>query len=86
MVQLTRLNHAPLVLNCDLIEHIDITPDTVITLTNGQIVRVLETAEEVIERVVEFRRRIYGMDVVGGAAEQVAPEVSIKPGGTTPEE
>jgi len=62
MVRLTRLNHAPLVLNSDLIEHIDITPDTVITLTNGQIVRVLETAEEVIERIVEFRRRIFAMD------------------------
>jgi flagellar protein FlbD len=47
------------VLNSDFIEHIDVTPDTVITLTNGPIVRVLETAEEVIERVVEFRRRIF---------------------------
>lgn len=62
MVRLTRLNRAPLVLNSDLIEHIDITPDTVITLTNGQIVRVRETAEEVIERIVEFRRRIHGID------------------------
>jgi flagellar protein FlbD len=58
MIQLTRLNHASLVLNSDLIEHIDVTPDTVITLTNGQILRVRETAEEVIERVVEFRRRV----------------------------
>ena len=60
MVRLTRLNHASVVLNSDLIEHIDITPDTVITLTNGQILRVLETAEEVIRRVVEYRRRIAG--------------------------
>lgn len=59
MVRLTRLNHASVVLNSDLIEHIDITPDTVITLTNGQILRVRETAEEVIRRVVEYRRRIY---------------------------
>ena len=59
MVRLTRLNHAPLVLNSDLIEHIDITPDTVITLTTGQILRVRETAEEVVERIVEFRRRIH---------------------------
>lgn len=59
MVRLTRLNHAPLVLNSDLIEHIDITPDTVITLTTGQILRVRETAEEVIDRIVEFRRRIH---------------------------
>ena len=58
MIRLTRLNHVPLVLNCDLIEHIDVTPDTVITLTTGQILRVREAAEEVVERIVEFRRRI----------------------------
>ena len=37
MIRLTRLNHAPIVVNSDLIEHIDSTPDTVITLTNGQV-------------------------------------------------
>jgi flagellar protein FlbD len=59
MIRLTRLNRVPLVLNSDLIEHIDVTPDTVITLTNGQILRVRETAEEVIDLIVEFRRRIF---------------------------
>ena len=59
MIRLTRLSHAPLVLNSDLIEHIDVTPDTVITLTTGQILRVRETAEEVVERIVDFRRRIF---------------------------
>jgi flagellar protein FlbD len=61
MVRLTRLNHAPIVLNSDLIEHIDSTPDTVITLTTGQILRVQETAGEVVERIVEFRKRIHGL-------------------------
>ena len=60
MIRLTRLNRAPLVLNSDLIEHIDVTPDTVITLTTGQILRVRESAGEVVNRIVEFRRRIYG--------------------------
>ena len=59
MIRLTRLNHVPLVLNSDLIEHIDVTPDTVITLTTGQILRVRESAEEVVERIVEFRRRVF---------------------------
>ena len=59
MIRLTRLNHTALVLNSDLIEHIDVTPDTVITLTTGQILRVRETAEEVVERIVDFRRRTY---------------------------
>jgi flagellar protein FlbD len=62
MILLTRLNHAPMVLNSDLIEHIDVTPDTVITLTNGQILRVLESADEVVERSVEFRRRVLNRD------------------------
>ena len=66
MVRLTRLNHTSVVLNSDLIEHIDITPDTVITLTNGQILRVLETAEEVIQRVVEYRRRISDPPTISG--------------------
>ncbi len=59
MIHLTRLNHLPLVLNSDLIEHIEVTPDTVITLTTGQIIRVLETADEVVARIIEFRRAIY---------------------------
>lgn len=67
MVKLTRLNHVPVYLNSDLIEHIETTPDTVIALTNGQKYIVLESAEEVIERVVEFRRRVAGGDPAGGA-------------------
>lgn len=59
MVRLTRLNGMPMVLNSDLIEHIDVTPDTVITLTTGQILRVRETADQVIDSIVEFRRRLF---------------------------
>jgi flagellar protein FlbD len=58
MIRLTRINHVPLVLNADLIEHIEITPDTVIAMTSGQKFMVLESADEVIERVIEFRRLI----------------------------
>jgi flagellar protein FlbD len=59
MIHLTRLNHLPLVLNSDLIESIEATPDTVISLTTGQKLMVLEPAAEVVRRVVEFRRAIY---------------------------
>jgi flagellar protein FlbD len=58
MIQLTRINHVPLVLNSDLIEHIEKTPDTVISLTNGQKFVVAESTEEVVRRVIEFRRAI----------------------------
>ncbi len=59
MIHLTRLNHDPLVLNSDLIEHVEVTPDTVITLTTGETLMVLESAEEVVERVILFRRSIF---------------------------
>ncbi|SPF48140.1 conserved hypothetical protein [Candidatus Sulfopaludibacter sp. SbA4] len=59
MIRLTRLNHVSLVLNSDLIEHIEETPDTVVTLTTGQILRVRESADEVVARIVEFRRKIF---------------------------
>ena len=59
MISLTRLNHLPLVLNADLIEWIEVTPDTVISLTTGQKLVVLEPADEVVRRVLEFRRAIY---------------------------
>jgi flagellar protein FlbD len=58
MIRLTRLNHNPLMINSDLIEHLEITPDTVLTLTTGQKFVVLESADEVRDRVIEFRRAV----------------------------
>jgi flagellar protein FlbD len=59
MIHVTRLNQSSIVLNCDLIEQIECTPDTVITLTNNQKLTVLETAEEIVERIRLYRRSIF---------------------------
>jgi flagellar protein FlbD len=59
MIHLTHLNRLPFVLNADLIDSIEVTPDTVIALTTKQKLVVLETAEEVVRRVVEFRRAVF---------------------------
>jgi flagellar protein FlbD len=66
MIHVTRINHSPLVLNSDLIEHIEANPDTVISLTSGQKYVVMESAEDVIEKVVEFRRRLASRDLASG--------------------
>jgi flagellar protein FlbD len=58
MIRLTRINHVPLVLNADLIEHVETTPDTLISMINGQKFVVLESTEDVIAKVIEFRREI----------------------------
>jgi len=58
MIQLTRLNNHPLVINSDLIKSIESAPDTVLTLVTGEKIIVLESVENVLEGIVEFRRRI----------------------------
>ena len=59
MIHVTRLNQSSIVLNCDLIEQIESTPDTVITLVNNQKLTVLETADEIVERIRLYRRSIF---------------------------
>ena len=56
MICLTRLNQQPIALNADLIKWIESSPDTVITLITGEKLVVLESCEEVIAAVNEFRR------------------------------
>ena len=58
MIRLTRINHEPLILNSDLIEIIETTPDTVLTLTTSQKIVVLESPDDIVEQIVQFRRRI----------------------------
>jgi flagellar protein FlbD len=58
MIRLTRLNQRPLVVNSDLIEFIENAPDTVITLVTGDKLVVRESADEIMDRIVEFRHRL----------------------------
>ena len=74
MIRLTRLNHVPLVLNSDLIEQVEVTPDTVITMTTGEKLMVLESADEIMDRVVEFRRTISNWVTARSEATQAGTE------------
>ncbi len=58
MVQLTRLNNSPLLVNSDLIKWIENAPDTVLTLVTGEKIIVLESSKQVLDKIVEFRRKI----------------------------
>lgn len=58
MIHLTRLNQNQIVINSDLIEHIETTPDTVISLTNGQKFVVMESTADIVQRIIEFRRQL----------------------------
>jgi len=60
MIQLTRLNGNPLVVNSDLIKYAESSPDTVLTLVNGEKIVVLESCAEVVRRTVEYRAQVFG--------------------------
>lgn len=58
MIELTRLNGNPMVLNSDLIKTAEASPDTMLTLINGEKLIVRETCAEIMERVVAYRSRM----------------------------
>lgn len=56
MIKVTRLNGQLIVLNADLIEFVEEIPDTIISLTTGKKIMVQENAEQIIEKVIAFKR------------------------------
>lgn len=58
MIRLTRLNNQGLTVNSDLIKFVEQSPDTLITLINGEKIVVRESAAEVLARLIEFRRSV----------------------------
>ncbi len=61
MIVLTKINRAQIAVNADLIQYIEETPDTVITMTNDDKVVVQEAMAEIIQQVVHYRRLISGL-------------------------
>ena len=56
MIRLTRLNETEVVINAEMIEFVEAIPDTIVSLVSGKKVMVAESVDQVIERVVEYRK------------------------------
>lgn len=59
MIEVTRLNGKEFYINSDLILFVESTPDTVITLSNERKLVVAESAEVVVKKVMEFKRKVF---------------------------
>lgn len=59
MIKVTTLDKREMFINAELIERIEWVPETVITLTSGKKILVLQTAEEIVARVIAYRRQVY---------------------------
>ncbi len=61
MMELTRLNGHPLMVNCDLVKFVEATPDTTLSLVTGEKLMVRESPEEVVERMQRYRGSVLRM-------------------------
>lgn len=59
MIKVTTLNKKEIVLNCNHIEKMEAVPETIITLTNGKVYLLADTIDEVVEKVIEYKNKIY---------------------------
>jgi flagellar protein FlbD len=64
MITLTRLNKRMFVINAELIRTIEETPDTMITLLNGDHFMVRESVQEVVDKAIDYARQIRSFNVV----------------------
>jgi flagellar protein FlbD len=74
MIRLSRLDGQEFILNADLIETIEMTPDTVIVLVTHRKLVVRESADEVINRVIAYRRACGAAGFAGWPGYQAAEE------------
>jgi len=81
MIEVTRLNGNPMVLNSDLIKTAEASPDTMVALINGEKLIVRESCAEVMERVLAYRVRLLARVAqqlkTSGAFERVAAIASL---------
>jgi flagellar protein FlbD len=63
MIEVEKVNGQPVLLNPDLIKLIEKAPDTVVTFSDGQKMLLKTTPEEIVQRIIEYRRR-YSMPEV----------------------
>jgi len=63
MIEVTRLNDKKLIINADLIEKVEESPDTIITLTSGNKIIVKESGQEIKNLVVLYKKEVFSRDM-----------------------
>lgn len=62
MINVTKMNNVNITINCDLIETIEETPDTVITLTTGKKILVIESRQEIVNLVKLYKKELFSQE------------------------
>ena len=64
MIRVIRINGHEFVVNAEMIEFVESTPDTIITMSDGKKIIVKDSVEEVIEKMIEYKQRCYSKLVI----------------------
>lgn len=64
MIQVTRLSGEQYVINSELIETLEATPDTVIRLTTGKNVVVKESIDEIIDKIIQYKQKVFLQSII----------------------
>ncbi len=59
MIKVKRINEKEIIINAELIEFVESTPDTIISMSTGKKIFVKDTPEEVIAKVIEYRKEVF---------------------------
>jgi flagellar protein FlbD len=70
MIQVTKLDNRTIVINADLIESIEETPDTILRLTTGRMLMVKESLSDVVSSVLDYRRMFPVYAIPSGERER----------------
>ncbi len=69
LIELTKINNVKITVNADIIELVEETPDTVVTLTTGKKIIVKESRQEVTNLVKSYNKEIYS-DLLSNGLEK----------------
>ena len=61
MIKVTKFDNKEIFINAELILYVEEKPDTIITLSTGEVIIVREKAEEIVERVLDYKKKIYNL-------------------------
>ena len=75
MIKLTKFDKRQIIVNAELIEFVESTPDTIISLTTGRKILVLEEVDEIIEKVVKYKRR--ALPILKNDEEKISDDVEV---------
>lgn len=73
MIAITKFNGEVMIVNAELIETVEKTPDTIVSLITGKKYMVKETVEEIIAKVLEYRRQLppFWRKIATGLGEEI---------------